>query len=133
MSVHGIFSAKPILICRALAIDVIGLGKTPPPSCFFLHGNLDGRRKGNRAPNNHRVFTSKPAALTIRFLWKKYHFDAEGLPDRSSIEGKDQKSMCVGLSTSFKAHLPARAAMRMPVLYESSNEEPENEDPHRSG
>ena len=65
----------------------------------------------------------------MRFLWKKYHFDAEGLPDRFSIEREDQKSMCIGLTTSTPAHLPARAAMRMPDLGESSDGESWNEEP----
>ena len=127
VSVQGLFTAKPLRICRALAIDLIGIG--PKRLHRVLHGELDGRQKGNRAPNNHRVFTSKQAALSMRFLWKKYHFDAEGLPDRFSFERKDQKSMCIGLPTSTRAHLPARAAMRMPVLDESSDEESENKEP----
>ena len=37
--------------------------------------------------------------------------------------------MFIGLPTSTQSHLPARAAMRMPVLGESINEESENQEP----
>ena len=46
-------------------------------------------------------------AVCLRFLWRKYHFDAEGLPDRFSIHWHDAKSLTIGPN---KTLVPARSA-----------------------
>ena len=35
-------------------------------------------------------------SICLRFLWRKYHFDAEGLPDRFSILKQDGMSLTIG-------------------------------------
>ena len=35
-------------------------------------------------------------SICLRFLWRKYHFDAEGLPDRFSILKRDGMSLTIG-------------------------------------
>ena len=46
-------------------------------------------------------------AVCLRFLWRKYHFDAEGLPDRFSIHWHDARSLTIGPN---KTLVPARSA-----------------------
>ena len=35
-------------------------------------------------------------SICLRFLWRKYHFDVEGLPDRFSILKRDGMSRAIG-------------------------------------
>lgn len=51
-----------------------------------LQRRADGRLQGNRARNNHPMY--KPQlSVCLRFLWLKYQFDAEGMPDKWQFEG----------------------------------------------
>ena len=45
------------------------------------------------------------------FLWRKYHFDAEGLPDKFSIHRHDSESYTIGVQASpNRTTVPARSA-----------------------
>jgi hypothetical protein len=48
---------------------------------------MDGRLKGNRVAHNNPQFRPQ-LNLCLRFLWLKYQFDAEGMPDKWKFEGK---------------------------------------------
>ena len=52
--------------------------------------------KGARLPNRAERITSGPISICLRFLWRKYHFDAEGLPDKFSIQRHDAKTLTIG-------------------------------------
>ena len=84
---------KPFLICRKTAEFCIGVG--PNRVQRVLHGYPDRRRKGYRVPCNHESLTSRPQAICVRFLWRKYHFDAEGLPDKFSFERRGATSLTI--------------------------------------
>ena len=59
-----------------------------------------------RLPNSGVSFTGSPKEVCLRFLWRKYHFDAEGLPDRFSIHWHDAKSLTIGPNNTL---MPARS------------------------
>ena len=83
-----------ITICRTAAETCIGVSSQRVQR--VLHGLPDGRRRGHRVPNNHLALTSVPMSICLRFWWRKYHFDAEGLPDRFSILKRDGMSLTIG-------------------------------------
>ena len=86
-SVQGIFTSEPVHICRKAAEFLIGVG--PARVQRVLYGLADGRTKGARLPNRAEAVTSGPMSICLRFLWRKYHFGAEGLPDKFSIQRHD--------------------------------------------
>ena len=92
--VQGILTSKAITICRKAAEFLIGIG--PGRVQRVLEGRADGRTRGHRIPNNHAALTSGPMAICLRFLWRKYHFDAEGLPDRFRVERHDASTFTIG-------------------------------------
>ena len=94
-----------MIICRRAAEWLIGVGDDRVRR--VLSGRADGRTKGMRLPNAGVSLTSSPMAVCLRFLWRKYHFDAEGLPDRFSIHWHDAKSLTIGPN---KTLVPARSA-----------------------
>ena len=49
-----------------------------------------------------------PVAMSVclRFLWRKYHFDAEGLPDKFCVSRHDLDSFTIGVQGA-----PNRTAM----------------------
>ena len=57
-----------------------------------LYGLADGRTEGARIPNRAEAVACGPMPICLRFLWRKYHFDAEGLPDKFSIQRHDAKT-----------------------------------------
>ena len=75
-------------ICRKAAEFCLGVGSARVQR--ILHGLLDGRTKGNRLPNNHPSLTTGPMSTCLRFLWHKYQFDAEGLPDKFKVDHMDR-------------------------------------------
>ena len=60
-----------------------------------------------RLPNAGVSLTSSPMAVCLRFLWRKYHFDAEGSPDRFSIHEHDANTLTIGPNQTL---VPARSA-----------------------
>ena len=104
LPVQGIFTDEPLRICQKACELLLGIGSKRVAR--VLDGRPDGRTHGHRAPNSHDVFTSPQMHTCLRFLWKKYHFDAEGLPDRFSMERRDGKSLTIG-----EAVVPARSAL----------------------
>jgi hypothetical protein len=90
--IQGILTSKPVVVCRKAAEFLIGV--SPQRVQRVLEGQEDGRRRGMRLPNDS--LTSGPMSLCLRFLWRKYHFDAEGLPDKFSIQRHDMTSMTIG-------------------------------------
>ena len=105
VSVRGVLPRKSVCICRKAAEFLIGVGARRVQR--VLSGHADGRTKGMRLPNAGVSLTSSPMAVCLRFLWRKYHFDAEGLPDRFSIHWHDAKSLTIGPN---KTLVPARSA-----------------------
>ena len=103
--VRGVLTRRSVCICRKAAEFLIGVGS--PRVQRVLSGHADGRTKGMRLPNAGVSLTSSPMAVCLRFLWRKYHFDAEGLPDRFSIHWHDAKSLTIGPN---KTLVPARSA-----------------------
>ena len=78
----------------------------------MLEGQKDGRKKGLRLPNDS--LTSGPMNVCLRFLWRTYHFDAEGLPDKFSIERHDMTSMTIGAQGHpNRTTIPARSALHI--------------------
>ena len=94
VSVQGIFTSEPVHICRKAAEFLLGVG--PMRVQRVLYGLADGRTKGARLPNRAEAVTSGPMSICLRFLWRKYHFDAEGLPDKFSIQRHDAKTLTIG-------------------------------------
>ena len=103
--VRGVLTKKSVCICRKAAQFLIGVG--PHRVQRVLSGHADGRTKGMRLPNDGVSLTSSPMAVCLRFLWRKYHFDAEGLPDRFSIHWHDATSLTIGPHQTL---VPARSA-----------------------
>ena len=91
-------------ICRKAAEWLIGVGGHRVQR--VLDGLPDGRTRGMRLPNTMWL-TVSPKEVCLRFLWRKYHFDAEGLPDRFSIHWHDAKSLTIGPNNTL---MPARSA-----------------------
>ena len=88
------------------------MGTSPVRVQRVLHGRLDGRLRGNRVPHGHVTFQSQQMDTTLRFLWRKYHFDAEGLPDRFSVAVRDANSMTIGgCGLPNPTVVPARSAL----------------------
>ena len=58
-------------------------------------------------PNSGVPLTISPMAVCLRFLWRKYHFDAEGLPDRFSLQWHDAETLTIGPNQTL---VPARSA-----------------------
>ena len=75
--VQGVLTSKPVFICRKSAQFLIGVG--PGRVQRVLDGRADGRTKGVRLPNSGASLTSMPMSVCLRFLWRKYHFDADGV------------------------------------------------------
>ena len=106
--VQGILTPKPVLICRKSAAFLIGIGSGRLSR--VLCGRADGRTKGMRLPS-HASGSRGPLEVCLRFLWRKYHFDAEGLPDKFSIHRHDAESFTIGTQSSPKrTSVPARTA-----------------------
>ena len=103
--VRGVLTRKSLCICRKAAQFLIGVGPTRVQR--VLNGLPDGRTRGMRLPNAGVSLTSSPKEVCLRFLWRKYHFDAEGLPDRFSIHWHDANSLTIGPN---KTIVPARSA-----------------------
>ena len=91
--VESILLRATFRICRKAAEFCIGVG--PGRTTRVLNGSPDCRFKGSRVPNNHPCLTSTPMATCLRFLWRKYHFDTEGLPDKFSFERHDASSLTI--------------------------------------
>jgi len=110
--VRGILTSKDMNICRKAAEFLIGVG--PGRVQRALEGQADGRTRGHRIPNNHESLTSIPTTICLRFLWRKYHFDAEGLPDRFSVQRRDAKTFTIGAKAYPKdsSTLPARSVLQ---------------------
>ena len=109
--VQGILTSKDIRICRKAAEFLMGVG--PGRVQRVLEGKADGRTKGHRLPNDHPALTSGPKKICLRFLWRKYHFDAEGLPDRFNVERRDASSFTIGAAAYPKdCVVPARSVLR---------------------
>ena len=54
-------------------------------------------------------------SVCLRFLWRKHHFDAEGLPDKFSIKRHDMTSMTIGTQGDpNRTTIPARSALHPP-------------------
>ena len=97
-------------ICQRSAIFFVGT--SPVKVQRVLHGCLDCRLRGNRVPHGHVTFQSQQMDTTLRFLWRKYHFDAEGLPDRFSVAVRDANSMTIGgCGLPNPTVVPARSAL----------------------
>ena len=92
--VQGVLTRKSLSICRKAAEFLIGVG--PIRVQRVLSGRADGRTKGMRLPNSGVPLTISPMAVCLRFLWRKYHFDAEGLPDRFSLQWHDAETLTIG-------------------------------------
>ena len=90
--VQGRLTNKPVVVCHNAALFLIGVSAQRVQR--VLEGQEDGRKKGMRLPNDS--LTSGPMSVCLRFLWRKYHFDAEGLPDKFSIERHDMTSVRIG-------------------------------------
>ena len=103
--VRGVLTRKSVRICRKAAEFLIGVGSARVQR--VLSGHADGRTKGMRLPNAGVSLTSSPKEVCLRFLWRKYHFDAEGLPDRFSIHWHAAQSLTIGPN---KTLVPARSA-----------------------
>ena len=103
--VQGVLTRKSLSICRKAAEFLIGVGS--PRVQRVLSGRADGRLKGMRLPNSGVPCTSSPRAVCLRFLWRKYHFDAEGLPDRFSLQWHDAETLTIGPNQTL---VPARSA-----------------------
>lgn len=71
-------------ICRKAAEFCLGVSSRRVQR--VVQGLPDGRTKGNRLPNDHPSLSTGPMSTCLRFLWRKYQFDAEGLPDRFKFE-----------------------------------------------
>ena len=107
--VCGVLTGKSVFICRKSAEFRIGVGA--PRVQRVLQGRADGRTKGMRLPNSGKSLASGPMSVCLRFLWRKYHFDAEGLPDKFSIMRHDSESFTIGVqATPNRTTLPARSA-----------------------
>ena len=90
----GIFGNSPIMICAKAAKICIGI--SPQRVQRVLNGLIDRRTSGHLPPKRCIAQRTNPMSLCLRFLWRKYHFDAEGLPDRFSIQRHDAKSLTIG-------------------------------------
>ena len=90
--VQGILTTMAVYICRKLAEFLIGVGAARVQR--VLNGLGDGRTKGMRHPDALRC---GPMQVCLRFLWRKYHFDAEGLPDKFSVHRHDSDSFTIGV------------------------------------
>ena len=105
---QGILTNKPAVVCHNAALFLIGVSAQRVQR--VLEGQEYGRKKGLRLPNDS--LTSGPMHVCLRFLWRKYHFDAEGLPDKFSIERHDMTSMTVGAQGHpNRTTIPARSAL----------------------
>ena len=102
VSVQGIFTSEPVHICRKAAEFLIGVGPTRVQR--VLYGEVDRRTKGARVPNRAEAVTSGPMSTCLRFLWTKYHFDAEGLPDKFCIQRHDAKTLTIGAKGATPLH-----------------------------
>ena len=88
---------------------MIGVG--PGRVQRVLDGRADGRTRGMRLPNYDASLTSEPMSVCFRFLWRKYHFDAEGLPDKFCIQRHDSTHFTIGAEAApSRAIVPARSA-----------------------
>ena len=76
VSVQSIFTSEPVHICRKAAEFLIGVG--PMRVQRVLYGLAEGRTKGARLPNRAEAVTCGPMSICLRFLWRKYHFNADG-------------------------------------------------------
>lgn len=117
--VMGIFGNSPIMICAKAAKICIGI--SPQRVQRVLNGLIDRRTSGHLPPKRCIAQRTNPMSLCLRFLWRKYHFDAEGLPDRFSIQRHDAKSLTIGTQGD-------RCRFAMPVRHahdDSSMEEEE--------
>ena len=107
--VQGVVTSKNVHICRKSALFLIGVG--PGRVQRVLDGRADGRTKGMRLPNSGESLASGPMSVCLRFLWRKYHFDAEGLPDKFSIHRHDSESFTIGVQAiPNRTTVPARSA-----------------------
>ena len=60
---------------------------------------------------NHASGSHGPREVCLRFLWRKYHFDVEGQPDKLSAHKHDSESFTIGVKDSpNRTTLPARSA-----------------------
>jgi hypothetical protein len=106
--VQGIVTSKPVVVCHKAALFLIGISARRVQR--VLEGQTDGRKKGLRLPNDS--LTSGPMSVCLRFLWRSYHFDADGLPDKFSIERHDMTSMTIGAQCHpNRTTIPARSAL----------------------
>ena len=105
MPVRGVLTRTSLSICRKAAEFLIGVGAARVQR--VLSGRADGRTKGMRLPNSGVPLTISPMAVCLRFLWRKYHFDAEGLPDRFSLQWHDAETLTIGPNQTL---VPARSA-----------------------
>ena len=108
---QGILTSQVgLVVFRKIAEFCIGI--SPKRVQRVLYGIPDGRCRGNRVPNNHESLTSTPMAKCLQFLLRKYHFDAEGLPDRFSVEGRDATTLTIGTAGSRnRIAMSARSAL----------------------
>ena len=110
--VQHIFTDDALKICEKACCFLMGVGTNRVQR--VLHGLPDRRRRGHRAPNNHEMFTSPQTQTCLQFLWRKYHFDAEGLPDKFCIARKDGKSLTIGPLGTHRPQplvVPARSSI----------------------
>ena len=109
--IQGILTSKLVVVCRKAAAFKIGV--SPQQVQRVLEGQADGRRKGMRLPCDS--VTSGPMSVCLRFLWRNCRFDAEGLPDKFSIEGHDLTSMTIGAEGHpNRTRIPTRSALHLP-------------------
>ena len=106
---QGILTNKPVVVCHKAALFLIGVSAQRVQR--VLEGQQYGRKKGPRLPNDSR--TSGLVNVCLRFLWRTYHFDAEGLPDKLSIERHGMTSMTIGTQGHPNiTTIPARSALQ---------------------
>ena len=108
---QGIPTNKPVVVCHKAALFPIGVSAQRAQR--VLEGQRYGRNKGLMLPSDS--LTSGPMNVCLRFLWRKYHFDVEGLPDKFSIERHDMTSMTIGTQGHpNRTTIPTRSALHPP-------------------
>jgi hypothetical protein len=119
-----IFPAGAPNVCRRSALHFLGLGEARVRR--ICNGRPDGRTRGHRLPNSHPIFAPRWQTC-VAFLNHIWHFFAEGLPNRFSLDKSDVCRSRLTLGTAAKAAQPPGGAEGS-----DSEESEDDEDAERS-
>ena len=95
-------------MCRRAAEFVLGVSAQRVQR--VLRGDPDRRAAAYRLPAGHPANLQQPTQLCLRFLWRKYHYDAEGMPDRFDFGRGDLHTRTIGDATDPLENYTARAS-----------------------